>query len=283
MRRILLVLDAIKFEHTVFALPFAYIGMVLAARGAVTWQQVWWVTVAMAGARTLAMAANRVIDRHMDARNPRTAMRALPAGRIATREMVLLGAVGLVALVVGAAQLNDLCLRLLPIAAVVLVGYNYTKRFTWASHLVLGFADGMAPVGGWIAVTGSLDLEAALLGFAVMFWIGGFDMIYACQDIEFDRREGLYSIPAQFGVAAGLWASAASHLLTVVLLATVGALLGLGIWYWVGLAATAGLLVYEHSLVRPNDLSRLNMAFFNMNAYIAVTMFVFALGAVYVK
>lgn len=283
MRRILLVLDAIKFEHTVFALPFAYIGMVLAAGGVFTWWQVLWITVAMAGARTLAMATNRVIDRHLDAMNPRTSARALPTGRIAPRDMALLAAVGMAALVVAAAQLNDLCLKLLPIAAVVLVGYNYTKRFTWASHFVLGFADGMAPVGGWIAITGSLDMAAALLGFAVMFWIGGFDMIYACQDIAFDRRQGLYSIPAQFGVTAGLWASAASHVLTVALLAAVGLLLGLGIWYWVGLAITAGLLIYEHSLVRPDDLSRLDVAFFNMNGYIAVTMFVFALAAVYSK
>ncbi len=283
MRKLLLVLDSIRFEHTIFALPFAYIGMVLAAGGAVTWSQVLWITVAMAGGRTLAMASNRVIDRYVDAENPRTAKRAIPAGRIAAWEMSLLGLVGLVALIFAAAQLNDLCLKFLPIAAVVLVGYNYTKRFTWLSHFVLGFADGMAPVGGWIAVTGRLDLEAVLLGFAVMFWIGGVDPIYAIPGIDFGRGNGLHSIPARFGVATGLWLSAACHILTLALLALAGISLGLGLWYWVGLAVSLALLVYEHSLVRPGNLSRLNVAFFNMNGYVAVTLFVFALAAVYIK
>ncbi|TAK36130.1 MAG: 4-hydroxybenzoate octaprenyltransferase [Chloroflexota bacterium] len=283
MGKVLLVLDSIKFEHTIFALPFAYIGMVLAARGSVSWQQVLWITVAMAGARTLAMAANRLIDRHIDALNPRTAMRALPRGLLSAGDMILLGAVGAVALIFAAAQLNDLCVKLLPIAAVVLVGYNYTKRFTWLSHFVLGFADGMAPVGGWIAITGSVDLEAVLLGLAVTFWIGGFDLIYACQDVDFDRSEGLYSIPARFGIAAGLWLSIVCHALTVLLLVAVGISLGLGSFYWLGVAITAGLLIYEHTLVRPRDLSRLTIAFFNMNGYIAVTMFVFVMAAVYIR
>ncbi len=280
--RLRLLLDSIKFEHSIFALPFAYLGMVLAARGFPSWEQILWITVAMVGARTLAMATNRIVDAHYDALNPRTAHRAIPRGLLSRVEMGALAAAGLVALFFAAWKLNPLCLQLAPLAVVVLVGYSWTKRFTWLSHAVLGFADGMAPAGGWIAVTGSVELPAVLLGLAVLFWIGGFDLIYACQDVDFDRQVRLHSVPARFGIAAALWASAAAHALTVGLLAWTGVVLGLGWLYWAGLAAAAVLLAYEHYLVRPDDLSKLSVAFFNVNGYVAVIVFVFTVGGIYV-
>ncbi|MHB1131824.1 MAG: UbiA-like polyprenyltransferase [Chloroflexota bacterium] len=275
-------LEAVKFEHTIFALPFAYLGMCLAAGGLPTLAQFVWVTVAMAAARTLAMAANRLIDARLDALNPRTAGRALPRGLMASGEMVALCLLSLLVLAYAAWQLNPLCLLLMPGAVVVLVGYPYTKRVTWLSHWVLGLADGLAPVGGWIAVTGALAWEPLLLGLAVAVWIAGFDLIYACQDVSFDRAHGLHSVPARFGVAAALQLSSLSHAVTVLLLAGLGWQLGLSWPYWLGLAGAAGLLVYEHSLVRPDDLARLGLAFFNVNGYIAVVVFGFTLAALFV-
>jgi len=271
-------LEAIKFEHTVFALPFAYLGMLLAAGGAPTLAQFFWITVAMGAARTLAMALNRLIDREIDARNPRTAGRALPRRLISAPEMALFAALAGVVLVVAAWQLNPLCLQLLPGAVVVLVGYSYTKRFTWMSHAVLGLADALAPIGGWIAVTGSLAPEALLLGFAVGIWIAGFDVLYACQDVDFDRANGLHSIPARFGIPVALNVAKAAHVLTVLALVLLGVSLGLGVLYWAGVVAAAGLLIYEHSLLKPDDLSRLDMAFFNINGYIAVVLFLATAG-----
>ena len=281
-KRIWLLLDAIKFEHSIFALPFAYIGMVLAARGFPTWEQILWITVAMVGARTLAMAANRIVDARYDALNPRTAGRAIPRGLLTRRDMGFLAAAGLALLFFAAWRLNPLCLQLAPVAVVVLVGYSWTKRFTWLSHAVLGFCDGMAPAGGWIAVTGSIDLPAILLGFAVLFWIGGFDLIYACQDVDFDRQVRLHSVPARFGVPAALWSSSAAHALTVALLAWTGAVLSLAWLYWLGLAIAGLLLVYEHLLVTPDDFSKLPVAFFNINSYVAAVVLVFTIGGVYV-
>jgi len=271
-------LEAIKFEHTVFALPFAYLGMLLAAGGAPTLAQFFWITVAMGAARTLAMALNRLIDREIDARNPRTAGRALPRRLISAPEMALFAALAGVVLVVAAWQLNPLCVQLLPGAVVVLVGYSYTKRFTWMSHAVLGLADALAPIGGWIAVTGSLAPEALLLGFAVGIWIAGFDVLYACQDVDFDRANGLHSIPARFGIPVALNVAKAAHVLTVLALVLLGLALGLGVLYWAGVVAAAGLLIYEHSLLKPDDLSRLDMAFFNINGYIAVVLFLATAG-----
>ena len=271
-------LEAIKFEHTIFALPFAYLGMLLAARGAPTLSQFVWITVAMGSARTLAMALNRLIDREIDARNPRTANRALPRRLLSAAEMGGFALVSAAVLAVAAWQLNPLCLKLLPGAVVILVAYSYTKRFTWLCHAVLGIADGLAPVGAWAAVTGSVPLESLLLGFAVATWIGGFDLLYACQDVEIDRREGLYSVPAQFGIAASLAAAKVAHVFTVLTLVLVGVILGLGAVYYTGVVAAAALLVYEHSLLKPNDLSRLDMAFFNVNGYIAVILFVATAG-----
>jgi 4-hydroxybenzoate polyprenyltransferase len=269
-------LEAIKFEHTVFALPLAYMGMLLAAhttpRGAPTWAQFIWITVAMASARTLAMSLNRLIDREIDARNPRTANRALPRRLLTAAEMGSYALVSAVILAVAAWMLNPLCLKLLPGAVVILVGYSYTKRFTWLCHAVLGIADGLAPVGAWAAVTGSVPPTALLLGFAVAAWIGGFDLLYACQDIAIDRAQGLHSVPARFGIAAALNGAKVAHVATVLALVGIGLALGMGAVYWVGVAAATALLIYEHSLLKPDDLSRLDMAFFNVNGYIAVIL-----------
>jgi 4-hydroxybenzoate polyprenyltransferase len=267
-------LEAIKFEHTVFALPFAYIAMVLAAGGWPGWWTVVWVTLAMAGARTCAMAVNRVVDRHIDARNPRTAGRHLPQGTLPVSTLRLLALGGAVLMLVAAGMLNRLCLVLAPVALAFLLGYSYTKRFTWLSHWILGFTDGIAAGGGWVAVRGHFDPPAFVLWVAVTVWIAGFDLLYACQDVEVDRAQGLHSVPARFGVAAAFALARINHALTALALAALGWMEGLGLFYWLGWAAVVALLVYEHSLVTPRDLSRLNIAFFNVNGYIAVIMLV---------
>jgi 4-hydroxybenzoate polyprenyltransferase len=287
MTRLRVFFALVKFEHTIFALPFAYLGMILAAGGWPAWAKFIWITVAMVAARTLAMSANRLADRELDARNPRTASRPLPRGQISSWAVVAYIVASLIVLIVAAWQLNPLCLLLLGGALVFLLGYHYTKRFTWLSHWVLGFTDGLAAPGAWIAVRGSIftfaDLPAWLLLAAVTFWIGGFDLIYACQDVQVDRREGLRSIPADFGVATALTLARICHALAVALLAGVGLTMSLGWPYWAGLAAIAAMLVYEHSLVSPDDLSRLNVAFFNMNGYISITVFAATLAALWMR
>ncbi len=275
-------LDAIKFEHTVFALPFAYIAMVLAAAGWPGWWTVAWVTAAMVGGRTCAMAVNRVVDRLIDARNPRTAQRHLPTGTLRVWELRSLAAAGAVLMVLAAGMLNPLCLALAPLALVFLVGYSYTKRFTWTTHWILGFTDGIAAAGGWIAVRGQFDAPAYVLWFALTVWIAGFDLIYACQDVAVDRAQGLHSVPARFGVAAALATARANHALTAAALALLGWLAGLGALYWVGWAAVVALLVYEHSLVSPRDLSRLDVAFFNVNGYIALIVLASVVAGLYI-
>jgi 4-hydroxybenzoate polyprenyltransferase len=274
-------LEAIKVEHTIFALPFAYLGMVLAARGWPGWHAVLWITVAMIAARTTAMAANRLIDRHVDARNPRTQRRHLPRGLLTARTVAGAGAVSAAVFLVAAWQLHPLCLALAPLALVFLIGYSYTKYFTWTSHFILGFTDGAAAAGAWIAVRGTLEPPAWLLWLAVTVWIAGFDLLYACQDVEFDRREGLHAVPARFGVPAALRLARVCHALTAVALAAVGASLGLGIAYWLGWLIVVGLLAYEHSLVSADDLSRLDLAFFNVNGYISVITFVAAVAGLW--
>ena len=244
--------------------------MVLAAGGWPGWYAAGWVTAAMVGARTCAMATNRVVDRWIDARNPRTAGRHRPHGVLGVWQLRLLAAAGAALMLVAAARLNPLCLALSPLALVFLVGYSYTKRFTWASHWILGFTDGIAAAGGWIAISGAFEPPALVLWFALTVWIAGFDLIYACQDIDIDRTQGLHSFPARFGVSAALTMARANHALTAVALAALGLMRGLGVFYWVGWLAVVALLIYEHSLVRPGDLSRLDVAFFNVNGYIAV-------------
>jgi 4-hydroxybenzoate polyprenyltransferase len=271
-------LDAIKFEHTVFALPFAYVAMVLAADGWPGWGVLLWVTLAMAGARTLAMSVNRLADRFIDAANPRTARRHLPTGLLTPAQVAVAAVLSAALLLLSAGMLNRLCLLLSPLAVLFLVGYSYTKRFTWLSHWILGFTDGIAAAGGWIAVRAAFDPPVYVLWLALTVWIAGFDLIYACQDVAFDREHGLHSVPARFGVAAALTTARLCHLLTVGAFGLLGWLMGLGPLYWLGVLVVAGLLVYEHSLVSPADLSRLDVAFFNVNGYIAVILFLSVLA-----
>jgi 4-hydroxybenzoate polyprenyltransferase len=268
------VLEAIKFEHTIFALPFAYMAMVLAAGGWPGWWTIAWVTLAMVGGRTCAMAANRVIDRRIDARNPRTAGRHLPRGALRVATLRGLAGAGAGLMFLAAWMLNPLCLALAPLALVFLVGYAYTKRFTWASHWILGFTDGIAAAGGWIAVRATFDPPALALWFALTVWIAGFDILYACQDVAIDRAQGLHSVPSRFGVPAAFKIARVNHALTALALAALGLMTGLGAFYWVGWLAVVALLIYEHSLVSPTDLSRLDVAFFNVNGYIAVLVLV---------
>jgi 4-hydroxybenzoate polyprenyltransferase len=278
-------LELIKFEHTIFALPFAYLGMLLAAGGLPAFEQFFWITVAMAAARTVAMGFNRIADRSYDARNPRTANRPLVTGAVSMRTAWTGTLVAAAILTLAAWQLGSMTLRLLPFAFVFLFGYSFTKRFTWLSHFILGFTDGLAPLGAWVAIRGSLftseDLPAWVLLAVVTFWIGGFDIIYACQDVQVDRQVGVQSIPARFGVPAALRLSVISHILTILLLVELGFLTGLGWPYWTGLIVTVGLLVWEHTLVKADDLSRINLAFFNINSAISVTLFLSILGALY--
>ncbi len=277
-KKVGLLLELVKFEHTIFALPFAYLGMVLAAKGWPTLEEFVWVTVAMAAARTVAFAVNRAADRFYDSRNPRTANRPIPRGAMSASTAWGVAAVAGAVLAFSAFELNDLCFKLFPLALVFLVGYSYTKRFTWLSHWVLGFTDGMAPVGAWIAVRPTLTNPVPwLLLAAVTFWIAGFDLIYACQDAEFDRKMGLHSLPARFGIGAALLWAKMCHLLTIILLGAAGRVAGLGVLYWIGLVAAAAMLAYENSIVKPDDLSRVNLAFFTMNGYVSITIFVAAI------
>jgi 4-hydroxybenzoate polyprenyltransferase len=248
--------------------------MVLAAGGWPGWWTIAWVTLAMVGARTCAMATNRVIDRRIDARNPRTASRHLPRGALRVGALRGLAGAGAGLMFLAAWMLNPLCLALAPLALVFLVGYAYTKRFTWASHWILGFTDGIAAAGGWIAVGARFDSPALVLWFALTVWIAGFDILYACQDVAVDRAQGLHSVPARFGVPAAFKIARVNHALTALALATLGLMTGLGAFYWVGWLAVVALLIYEHSLVSPTDLSRLDVAFFNVNGYIAVLVLV---------
>lgn len=265
----------VKWEHTIFALPFAYVGSLLAAGDWPRGEDVLWITVAMFGARTAAMALNRLIDRHIDARNPRTAGRHLPRGLVSNREVSALALIGLALLGLAAWELNPLCAAYLPLTVAVLVAYSYTKRFTWTCHLVLGLALSFAPMGGWVGVTGAFHPVAFLLSAAVGLWVAGFDIIYATQDIDFDRFAGLHSIPARFGITSALLVSRLFHLATVGLLIGAGAILDLSAIYYTGVAVVAALLLYEHTLISSRDLSRVNAAFFNVNGVISLVYLIF--------
>ncbi len=266
-------LEMIKFEHSIFALPFALTGAMLAVGGWPSWRQVFWIVVAMVGARSAAMAFNRIADRKFDARNPRTQARALPAGRLSLRFAAAFTMAASALLVLAAWELNPLAFKLSPVALALLLLYSYTKRFTLLSHIVLGACLGLSPVAAWIALRGDVSASVILLGAAVTLWVAGFDMIYACQDVAFDHDVGLHSIPKRFGVAAALYASAALHVLMLGLLLVVAEMSGLGWIAMGGLVAVAALLAYEHLLVKPSDLSRLNAAFFTINGYISILFF----------
>lgn len=271
-------LEMIKWEHSVFALPFALCGAMLAAGGFPTAHQLIWIIVAMVAARSAAMAFNRLADAAIDASNPRTRTRALPAGQLTPLFVTTFIVVSSAVFIVAASQLNRLSLWLSPVALAVLLLYSYTKRFTRWSHLVLGFALGIAPAAAWIAVRGSLDLRILLLTAAVTFWVAGFDVLYACQDFDFDRRTGLHSIPRHLGIHRALWVARGFHLVMLVLLVALLWSFGLGKFAILGVAIVAALLAYEHSLVSSNDLSKLNAAFFTMNGVISVLFFLFVAG-----
>ena len=280
LAKLVALLEMIKFSHTVFAFPFALMGVVLASleQGrAPSIGQVFWICVAMVGARTGAMGLNRIIDAEIDAKNPRTAQRHIPAGQVHTSEawVMVIAAFGL--MLFAAWRLNPLCLILAPIAIFFLVLYSFCKRFTAMAHVVLGLCLAAAPVGAWIAVRGDIAWPVLALGLAVLFWVAGFDIFYALQDLDFDRSRGLYSIPARFGIERSLWIVRLFHVLMVLLLLSLGFVQGLGLIYLCGVFVVAVLLVYEHQLVKPDDLSRLDAAFFNMNGYISVTIFLFTL------
>lgn len=270
-------LRLIKFSHSIFALPFAFTSALLAADGIPALHQIFWITIAMVGGRSGAMGMNRIIDRKIDALNPRTESREIPRGIVKTGEALFFTGIAFALLVFAAYMLNPLCLKVSPLVLLVLFSYSYMKRFTWLCHLVLGLALSLAPLGAWIAVRGTFNAEILPLCFAVMFWVAGFDALYGLQDVDFDKMQGLFSIPSAFGVHASLWTAKIFHLITVGLLLSMVYIFDLGILYIAGVFVAAGLLIYEHSLVKPSDLSKLNMAFFNMNGYISITVFVFTL------
>jgi 4-hydroxybenzoate polyprenyltransferase len=268
----------VKIEHTVFALPFAYVGAFLAVGGAPSAHDLLWITLAMVGARSLAMALNRLIDAGIDARNPRTAGRELPSGQLSIAQVVVFCAASLALFLVAVWQLAPLTHVLWPIPVVGFVVYPYLKRFTWLCHLWLGAVDGLAAVGAWVAITNDLPWQAWLLGAAVALWVAGFDFFYALFDVDVDRAQGLHSIATHFGVRGTFAAARLAHAATVACLIGVGLGLDVGVLYWIGVGVVAALLAYEHSLVRPDDLSRLDMAFFTMNGVISVAFAVFVIA-----
>ncbi len=266
----------IKFQHSIFALPFAYLGAFLSQMRVPDFITLIWITIAMVGARSFAMAVNRLIDMEIDRRNPRTAERALPKGLLSISNVILFSIISLCLFLLAVYNLAPICRYLWPIVVIPFVIYPYTKRFTWLSHFILGFCLGLAPIGAWIAVTNSFSLEPLLIGAAVLLWVAGFDIFYAIQDMVFDRQHRLYSIPARFGIKTSLSLTKLLHLTSIAILVWLGFRLNLGLFYFIGVFLAAILLVYENSLIKPNDLSRLNVAFFSMNGIISVVMFCFA-------
>ncbi len=279
-KRLRLTLEMIKFEHSVFALPFALTGALLAFResrfdGRGFGLKLLWIAIAMVGARSAAMAFNRILDADIDARNPRTRQRHLPAGLLSLRFAWGFVMASALVFLIAARALNPLCFKLAPVALAVVFFYSFTKRFTTFSHIILGFALGIAPAAAWIAVRGSLDLRILWLTAAVTFWTAGFDIIYSCQDYEFDAREGLFSLPRRFGMAGALWIARALHVAMIVCLVLLSVSFGLGALSWAGIAAIVLLLAYEHRLVKADDLSRVDAAFFTVNGYVSVLFFLF--------
>ncbi len=271
-------LNMVDFGHSLFGLPFAYLGAFLAIKSVPSLAQLGWITLAMVSARTAALCLNRLIDRHFDHKNPRTADWVMASGQLSVKWVWGLVFVFFALLFWAASMLNPLCVKLAPLAVIVLWLYSYTKRFTWWCHLILGLAIGIGPVGGWIAISGYFDWQPFILGMAVACWIAGFDTMYACQDIEFDRANNLYSIPARFGETGALLFSAVFHLFTVVFLILTGIILNMGIWYYSGVAFTAVLLAYEHKIVSPGNMSRVNFASFRINHYVGLIILITAVA-----
>jgi len=278
IRKITIFLEMIKFSHTIFALPFALTGALLAAGGIPTVQQLFWIILAMAGARTAAMGLNRLIDAGIDARNPRTAGRAIPAGLIGKGTTLLFIIASILLLLVAAAKLNPLCLKLAPVAIFFLVLYSYCKRFTSLAHLVLGICLGAAPIGAWIAIRGNIDSAPLILGGVVLCWVAGFDILYALQDLDFDRQAGLHSIPVALGKNGSLWMARLLHLAMLGLLLWLHFSMQLGPFFMFGILATAAMLLYEHWLLRDGNLEKLDAAFFTMNGYISMVIFFATVG-----
>ncbi len=276
-KKLKIFLEMIKFEHTVFALPFAYVGALLVEKRIPMAHDLVWITLAMVGARTAAMSLNRVIDRHIDAKNPRTQNRAIPKKILSVKEVTVYIILSFSLLMISAYQLSPLAFRLFPVAVAVLVLYSYTKRFTWTCHLFLGAALGLAPLGAWIAIANSFHLAPILIAIGVAFWVAGFDIIYACDDREFDRKEGLYSIPARFGIAKALTLSSLFHVIAPLMFLLAGIILNLGIIYMLGVILAVGILFYQHRLISPEDMSKAGIAFFNLNGALSVLVFIFTL------
>lgn len=275
-------LEMIKFEHTLFALPFAFLGAVLAADGLPAWRQLLWITVAMVGARSAAMTFNRIVDREIDAANPRTANRELPSGRLSLSFAWAFLLASVAVFVFAAYSLNWLTFALSPVALISVLGYSYAKRFTALAHMLLGWALAISPTAAWIAVRGAIDSEVPiLLSVFVLMWTSGFDVLYACQDQEFDRKAGLHSIPARFGIARSLWIARLFHLQAAIVLLLILAFTGLGWPAYLGAGAVMALLAYQHTLVKPNDLSKMNAAFFTTNAFVSVILFISFAAAVF--
>lgn len=272
MRKLRIILEMIKFEHTVFALPFAVMSAFIAADGLPSLEKLGWILVAMVGARSCAMAFNRLADVEIDSINPRTATRAIPAGLITKDAVWVFTVVSAGLLVLAAWRLNPLAFALSPVALAVIMGYSYTKRFTALSHFWLGLSLSISPVGAWIAIQGSFALPPIMLCLVVLLWTAGFDIIYACQDVGFDRKHGLRSIPAKLGIRWALWVSSALHVVAVLLLLLIPFLVELGTFYYIGVGIVVLIFIYEHAIVKPTDLSRVNLAFFTLNGMISLVL-----------
>lgn len=271
----------IRFEHTVFALPFAYMGAVLAVHGIPSTDKLAWITLAMIGGRSAGMTFNRIIDREIDAKNPRTQNRAIPVGLISVREAYAFSLASLALFFFSSYQLNTLCFVLSPIPAALFILYHYMKRYTWLCHFILGSVLGLAPIGGWIAVTGSFAIPPIVVGIAVALWVAGFDIVYACADVQFDKSRGLFSLPRVFGMPLALKASRLLHAATILLLAVAGLLLQLGLLYWIGIFVSAGVLAYEHSLVMKKGLASVGEGFLNVNGAVSLSMLASAVLGVF--
>ncbi len=282
-RKLKIILDMIKFEHTIFALPFAIMSAFIASDGLPPLDKCGWILAAMVGARSCAMAFNRLVDAKIDGTNPRTAMRAIPAGLITTSSVWIFTVVSAALLVFSAYKLNPLAFALSPLALGITMGYSYAKRFTSLSHFWLGLSLSIAPIGAWIAVEGRFDWTPMLLGLSVLLWTAGFDIIYACQDFEFDRRTRLHSIPARFGIRRALWLSAVLHVITVSILVGLSVLPNLGVLYLIGVGVVTLILVYEHAIVGPNDLSRVNLAFFTLNGMVSLILSVLSVADLLIR